>query len=213
MNEAYDYAVTNVVILPIQQYRGYVYNTYTPGGNNLDDEILNSLRFNSTDEFLKFYSAWDARARNIRTDMVVDMQMATLHLGRFNDHRTTRKVSREVVVKETVIRPDSIVKEYARVHAEITTTRRTMNSDAILRVNVKDGDGRWLWNQNFNAVHAWSTEFASYTGDTRALSAEDKALVNRRPETEPSEHEIMRCLLEDIKRNAENGLRNYFARY
>lgn len=213
MNEAYEYAVTNVVILPIQQYGGYVYSTYTPGGNNLDDEILNGLRFNSNGEFLKFYSAWDARARNIRTDMVVDMQMSTLHLGRYRDHRSTRKVSKEVVVKEIVIRPDSIVKEYARVHAEITTTRRTMNSDAVLRVSVKDGDGRWMWSDNYNAIHAWSTEFSTYTGDARALSAEDKSQVDRRPEREPGDHEVMRCLLEEIKRNAENGLRNYFARY
>lgn len=213
MNEAYEYAVTNVIILPMQQYGGYVYSNYAPGSNNLDDELLNSLRFNNGNEFLKFYSSWDARSRHIRTDMVVDMQISTVNIGHYYDHRNTRRVSKEVVVKETVIRPDSIVKEYATVHADITTTRRTMNSDAMLRLNVRDADGHWLWSDNYPAAHAWSTEFSTYTGDSRALSPSDKTQVERRPEREPSEYDVMRCLIDDIKRNAENGLRNYFARY
>lgn len=213
MNEAFEYAVTNVVILPLQQYGGYVYSSYAPGANYLDDELLNSLRFNSGNEFLKFYSSWDARARNIRTDMVVDMQLATMDIGRFRDHNTTRRVSKEVVIKETVIRPDSIVKEYGWVHADITSTRRTINSEAVLRVNVRDADGHWLWADNFNANHAWATEFASYKGDARALTDADKKLVDQRPEREPSENEIVRCLIEQISRDAQSGIRNYFNRY
>ena len=57
MNEAYDYAVTNVVILPMQQYGGYVYSSYTVGGNNFDDQLIRSLQFGSGNEFVKFYSA------------------------------------------------------------------------------------------------------------------------------------------------------------
>ena len=157
MNEAYELAVTNVVVLPMQQYGGYVYSGYNTGSNNLDDRILSDLRFNSGNEFLKFYSTWDARDRNIRTDMVVDMQLATVDLGDIRDFRTTRKVSKQVVVKETVIRPDSVVKEYATVYADINTTRRTLNSNAVLRVNVRDADGRWLWADNYSANHACRT--------------------------------------------------------
>jgi tetratricopeptide (TPR) repeat protein len=213
MNEAYEFAVTNVVVLPMQQYGGYVYSSYAIVGTNLDDQLLNNLKFGNSNEFLKFYSSWDARSMNIRADMVVDMQMATVNLGRSHDYRTTRKVSKEVVIKERVIRPDSIVKEYAWVHADITTTRRTMNSEAVLRVNVTDANGQWLWSENYNANHAWNTEFSTYTGDSRALSESDKALTARRPEREPDDNDVMRCLLEDISRNAQNGLRYYFSRY
>jgi hypothetical protein len=141
------------------------------------------------------------------------MQLSTVNIGRTRDFRNTRRVSKEVVIKETVIRPDSIVKEYGTVYADITTTRRTMNSDAMLRVNVRDADGHWLWSNHYPAAHAWSTEFSTYTGDIRALSAADKALVDRRPEHEPSEFDVMHCLVDDIKRNAESGLRTYFAGY
>lgn len=213
LNEAYDYAVTNVVILPMQQYGGYVYSSYSVGGDNLDDQLIRNLQYSSGNEFVKFYSAWDARSRNIRTDQVVDMRLATINIGRYHDYKTTRRVSKEVVIKEREIRPDSVVKEYGWVHADITTTRRTMNSDALLQVNVKDSDGRWLWSDNFNGSHNWSTEFATYTGDARALGTGDKEILDRKPEFAPTDDEIMKCMLDQISNDAQFRIRNYFNRF
>ncbi|MEP6700649.1 MAG: hypothetical protein ABJA85_05015 [Bacteroidota bacterium] len=213
MNEAYDHAVTNVVILPMQQQGGYVYGSYTIGGNNFDDQLIRNLQYNSGNEFVKFYSSWDARSQNIRADQVVDMRLATINIGRYYDSRSTRRVSKDVVIREIVYRPDSIVKEYGRVYADITSTRRTINSDALLQVNVRDNDGRWLWSDNFNGNHNWSTEFATYTGDARALSESDKQLINRRQEFGPSENEIMRCILDQINTDALYRIKNYFNRF
>ncbi len=213
MNEAYDYAVTNVVILPMQQQGGYVYSSYSVGGNNLDDQLIRNLQYNSGNEFVKFYSAWDARSQNVRVDKEVDMRLTNLDIGRNYDNRSTRKVSKEIVVKETVYKPDSIVKEYARVFANITTTKRTLHSTALLQVNVRDENGRRMWSENFSANHNWSTEFASYTGDERALSENDKQLINRRREFAPTESEIMRCLLDEISNNAHYRIKSYFNQY
>jgi tetratricopeptide (TPR) repeat protein len=213
MNEAYEYAVTNVIILPVQQHGGYVYSSYTIGGNNLDDQLIRNLQYNSGNEFVKFYSAWDARSKNVRTDQVVDIRLATANIGRYYDNRSTRRVSKEIVVKETVYKPDSVVKEYAKVYAEITTIRRTMNSDAVLQINVRDNDGRFLWSDNVNGNHHWSTEFATYTGDARALSEADKQIINQRQEFGPTENEIMRCLIEEISNNTLHRVKNYFNRY
>ena len=213
MNEAYDHAVTNVVILPMQQQGGYVYSSYTIGENNFDDQLIRNLQYNSGNEFVKFYSSWDARSQNIRADQVVDMRLATINIGRYYDSRSTRRVSKDVVIREIVYRPDSIVKEYGRVYADITSTRRTINSDALLQVNVRDNDGQWLWSDNFNGNHNWNTEFATYTGDARALSESDKQLINRRQEFGPSENEIMRCILDQINNDALYRIKNYFNRF
>jgi tetratricopeptide (TPR) repeat protein len=213
MDEAYDYAVTNVVILPMQQYGGYVYSSYTIGGNNFDDQLIRDLQYSSGNEFVKFYSAWDARSKNVRVDQEVDMQLATIDIGRHYDNRSSRKVMKEIVVKETVYKPDSIVREYAKVYADIVTTRRTMSSNAVLQVRVRDADGRWLWNDNFTANHNWSTEFASYKGDERALTEADKQLVNRRHEFAPPETEIIRIMLEQIGNDARYRIANYFNRF
>lgn len=211
--EAYEYAVTNVVILPMQERYGFRYSSYNNSYNSLDEQLLRSLQYNSGNDFVRFYSDWDARSQNIRADEVVDMRLATMNIGRYYDSRSTRQVSKEVVIREIVYRPDSIVKEYGRVYADITTTRRTMNSDAMLQVNVRSGNGNWLWSDNFNANHSWTTEFASFTGDARALSESDKQLVNRGQQQAPREEEIIRCLLDEINNNALYRIRNYFNRY
>lgn len=213
MNEAYEFAVTNVVILPMQQQGGFVYSSYSIGGNNFDDQLIRSLQYNTGNEFVKFYSAWDARSQHIRADQVVDMRLATFNIGRYHDYQTSRRVSKEIVIKETVFRPDSIVKEFGWVHADITSTRRTMNSDALLQVNVNDNDGHWLWSDNFNGNHNWSTEFATYTGDARALSVSDKQLIDRTPNFAPTENEIMKCMLGQINNDALYRIKNYFNRH
>jgi tetratricopeptide (TPR) repeat protein len=213
MEEAYDYAVTNVVILPMQQEGGFVYSSYTIGGNNFDDDLVRQLQYSSGNEFVKFYSAWDARSKNIRTDQVLDMQLTNIHIGRYFDNRSTRKVSKDIVVKETVYKPDSVVREYAKVYADITTTRRTMNSDALLQVNVRDGEGRWLWSDQFSGNHNWSTAFSTYTGDARALSETDRQLLEHKPEFAPTDAVIVNYMMEQISNDALYRIKNYFNRF
>jgi len=175
--------------------------------------LLRDLQFNSGNEFVRFYSAWDARSKRIRVDQELEMRFATVDISRPRDSRSSRRVSKEIVVKETVYKPDSVVKEYARVNAEITTTTRVMNSRAVLQLEVRDESGRWLWSDNIPATHNWSTEFATFTGDERALSETDKQLVNRRREFAPTESEIMRCLVVDISNDLSYHVKNYFNRF
>lgn len=212
MNEAYNYAVTTVVLLPMERHYGYRYGSYN-NYHSPDEQLLRSLKFNAGNVFLKFYSEWEARASNIRPDQVVDMRLSALNTGRYYDTRTSRQVSKEVVIKEIVYRPDSIVKVYGKVFATITTTKRTLHSDAMLQINVRDGNSRWLWSDNVYATYNRETEFASFSGDERALSENDRQLVNRRQEQSPGEEEIIRYLLDEINTNAVYRIKNYFSRY
>jgi len=212
MSEAYEYAVTNVVVLPMQQQGGYVYSSYTIGGNNLDDQLIQSLKYSSGNEFVRFYSAWDARSQNIRVEQELDMRMAQVNIGRYIDNQSRRKVTKEIVVKEIVYKPDSVVREYAKISADITTTRRTMHSNATLLITVRDEHGNRVWSEDVSAVYNWSTEFSTFKGDERALTESDKNLVNRRKDFPPGENEIIRCMLEEIGNNAIYRIKNYFNR-
>lgn len=212
MNEVFEYAVTNVVVLPMQRDGGYVYSSYGLGQPNLDDQLISQLQQNSGNEFVRFYSAWDARSRRIRVDNEITMQFVNMDLGRVFDNHETRKVTRKVVVKETVYRPDSVVREYANVQATITTTNRSLRSAATLQVIVRDENGRRIWTDTYSSAHNWSTRFSQYTGDERALSEEDKQQINRRKEFPPSENDMIKCMVDEIGNNAMYGLRSYFNR-
>lgn len=210
IDEAYEYAVTNVIVLPMQQNGGFVYSSYSPGSQNFDDQLLNNLQYNSGSEFVKFYSSWDARSRNIRADQYLEMQIVDINIGGYYDNRNTKRVSKEVVIKETVYKPDSVVREYGKVYADITTTTRTMHSNALLNVVVRNGNGARTWSDNFSANHHWNTQFSAFKGDPRALSENDKQLIDRRPSFAPTTNEITQLMLQEIHDNAVYRIRNYF---
>lgn len=216
IKDAYDQAVVNVVVLSmntdINRFGSYNYNN-NYSTRNLDDEVLRNLKYSTGNDFVHFYSEWEARSNDIRPDQFVDMRFTNFNIGRSRDNNSTREVSKRIVVKETVYRPDSIVYEYKDVKARITTTHRTMLSEGSLQIDVRDNDGRWLWSDKLRGEHNWYTEFSTYTGDERALSESDKQLVNRRPGNPPYEDEIIRTIINNIDNDIAGRLRSFYTRY
>jgi len=211
-NEAYENAVINVVVMPMENngYRFSSYNNYEL--TSLENDLLRQLQYNSGNQFVKFYSSWEANSQHIRADQLVDFRFSTFDIGRTRDERSTREVSKDIVVKETVHRPDSVVKEYKKVFAKITTTKRTMLSEGNLQINIRNASGRWLWSDDIRGNHNWCTEFSTYTGDERALTESDRQLVNRGQDHPPHDDEITRCIINEIKNTMPGRVRNYFSR-
>ena len=211
MEYAYENAVTNIVVLPMDDYR-YRFTSYNEHElRNMESDLLRNLKYN-TSQFTRFYTQYEARNNNVRIDQFIDFRISTSNLGRVKDESTSREVWKEVVVKETVYKPDSVVKEYKKVYARITTTKRVMQSDANLLVNIRDQAGRFIWSDNFRGDHIWTSEFATYTGDERALSDSDKQLLNAHRQDPPHEQEVMRCIMEEITRNLHHRIRDFYGR-
>jgi hypothetical protein len=141
------------------------------------------------------------------------MRLGSFNIGRPYDESKTRTVTKEVVVKETVYSKDSVVKEYAKVQARITTTKRLLVSTSELYMDIRNPERLMLWSDNVRAEHRWAVEFATYTGDERALSESDKALLNKQQQTPPREEEIVDQLLHQLANNASQRVRSYYNRY
>ena len=212
-DEAYNAAITKIMVVPIQNYGGYSYHSNFQL-QQFQNEVMRTLANNMNDNFVRFYSEWDLRNRDLEPDQVLEMNLGRIRIGQPYDERSTRDVSKQVVVKETVYKPDSVVKEYATVRAKITTTRRTLLSEADLYMSIRDIKGRGMWNDRFTGQHRWRTEFVTFTGDERALSDNDRKLLNQNPNyNTPSEDEIMRELYRQIQIDLSTRLRGYFARF
>mgnify|MGYP002398108018 CR=1 FL=1 len=213
--EAFEYAVTNVVVLPVEDYNnGFRFSSYTgQAASDFGNTLVRNLQYNTSNIFVRFYSSLEARSKNIIPDQVIDLHLNTVNLGRMTDNSKTREVTKEVVVKETVYRKDSVIKEYGKVKARITTTTRSLYADGSLQVSIRNGNGQWLWSDNIVGDYRWSTVFSTYTGDERALGEEDKKQVNTRPLYPPSDNDIMQCIAKDIQNNLYAKLRDYYNRY
>jgi hypothetical protein len=209
----YDAALTKVVFIPLQYYGGYQYNN-SYQIQNFQNEILRTLSQNRNNEFVRYYSEWEARSQQIEPDQLMELNLSRVMLGRPSDRRSTREVSKEVVIKEIVYKPDSVVKQYGTVRAKITTTKRTLLSDADLVITLRDRSGRIVWNDRFTGQHQWQSEFSTFTGDERALSENDKQLVNNNNDNYiPAEEEVMEALLRQIQIDLASRLRSYYSRY
>ena len=211
-DDAYNAALTKILVVPIQNYGGYTYHTNIQL-EQFQNDVMRTLASNITDNFIRFYSDWDLRSKNLQPDQVLEMNLGRIVIGAPSDERTQRVVSKEVVVKETVYKPDSVVKQYATVRATITNTRRTLLSEGDLYLTVRDVKGSVLWTDRFTGQHRWQTEFASYTGDERALTESDHTLLNRNTNNPPREDEIMLELYRQIQLDLSNRLRGYYARF
>lgn len=209
MDEAFANAVTNVVVLPLTRF-GYQYTSYSYDFNNFNYDLLRYLNNNSRASFLRFYSANEAG--QVRPDNTVEMRFSDVNIGRFRDERVVREVSKQVVSKEIVIKPDSVKREYTTVKAKITTITRTLQADGLLQALISDIDRRHLWSDTYRADYRWVYTFSTYTGDERALSDEDKKLLNQREQFPPSNDEIIRVIMSDVQNKAQCGISDYYNR-
>ena len=209
---AYDHAVLKVILTPIQNLGGYQYSS-SYQLQNFQKDIVRTLSYNMNNEFVKFYSEYEARSRDVEPDQVMELNLSRISIGQPSDTKTSREVTKQVVVKEIVLKEDSVRKEYGTVKANITTTKRTLLSQGDLFITVRDTKGRTIWNDRFTGQHKWETQLTSYTGDERALADADKTALNQTTVNPPTEDQIMDELLKQIQNDLSYRLRNYYTRY
>ena len=210
-DEVYYQAITKVVIAPIQNYGGAAMGSQSQL-QHFQRDVIRTLSQSMNNDFVKFFTEYELRNKNLEADQVMELNLSRISLGQPNDNRNTREVSREVVIKEIVYKPDSVVKQYGTVKAKITTTKRTLLSQGDLFITVRDTRGLTIWNDRFTGEHKWQAEFASYTGDERALSDSDKSQLNQDNYNPPSQDKIMEELLRQIQNDLSQRLRGYYAR-
>ncbi len=212
-DEAYNAALTKVLVVPIQNYGNYNYSSNYQL-QQFQTDVMRTLAYSINNDFVKFYSEWDLRNSSMEPDQILEMNLGRIRIGQPYDQRSQRQVSKQVVVKEIVYKADSVVKQYGTVTANIVTTKRTLVSEGELYLSLRDPKGRSLWNDRFTGEHRWQTQFATYTGDERALGDNDKSLLNGNNNSNvPREEEIMGELYRQIQSDLSYRLRNYFSRF
>ena len=209
LNDAYANAVTNVMVLPLTKV-GLQFGSYDFDYRNFNYNVTRYLQNNNSSQFVRYIAETDAGYRDVRADNFLDMRFSDVNIGRYRDQRDMREVSRQVVGKEIVVSKDSVRKEYITVKAKITVTTRVIHANAMLQAMLRDDSNRRFWSDTYRGDYDWTYSFATYTGDERALSDEDKMLINQREEWPPSNDEIIRIIMDDIQRKTECGISEYY---
>ncbi len=209
---SYEAALVKVLVVPMNASGSNYYTDGSSQTRSYQDGLVRSFNYTNRNNFIQFYTSWDTQNNKVAPDEILEMRMGRIYFGQPSDQQTSKQTSKDVVVKETVYSKDSVAKEYAKLVANVTTTHRTIVSNADMYVTARDTKGKTLWTDDIAGEHQWQADYATYTGDERALSDADKKLINKKINA-PQQEEIVNALLKQIENNLSARLSNYYSNY
>jgi hypothetical protein len=207
MNIAYENSIVKVVINPIRDntffYNSMGWNNYENNYNN--DYFQRSLvgdlggNYNKTSPAL-FYTNWEAGRENIVADIVVDLTWQYINIPQPMSNQFSRTVSKQIESG----RDTSGKIRYTTVTATLYITRKYFTASADMELRITDvNSGNIITNNRYSEQFNWQEEYATYNGDSRALSHNEYALLNnnnyRLPRNEDIVTELSRRIYPQIK--------------
>jgi hypothetical protein len=210
MNEAYSNGTVDIVINPVHDNSFFFNSGWGNGGYNYSNEyfqqtLIRELGGTYASRYpARFYTDWDARRQNVQPNWVVDLTLRNLDIPRPSGSQYSRNVSQQVengkdssgrVIYQTVYATLNINKQYFTARGEIEVNITDVNNRKNICYNTYSDDYRW------------EQEYATYTGDSRALSSSDWALVNNRNNfTQPKKEEVLNELYRKLYPQIKNRI-------
>lgn len=209
MDEAYQNAIVNVVINPVQD-NSYFFNTgwgnygYNYSNEYFQQTLVRELKgINSNRYPARFYTDWEARRDNVQPDWEVNLTLRNMYIPRPQRYTYSRNASQQIESgRDTSGR---II--YRTVYATINITRQSFTARADMEVAIRDlVSNKNISTNTFREDYRWEEEHATYTGDSRALSPNDWALVNNSYYNEPRKEDVLNELYRKLYPQVKNRI-------
>jgi hypothetical protein len=190
--QAYDAAITNVVVNRLDQRFG----SYSINGSFFEEDILWNLNSIGNNSYFQFYSINDRRSRDIRVDEFIDLSMRDIWFSNLATNSYSYNVTKKIPIKNDKMANSEST---TTVYATIRVTRRVINSRAVMDYRITDAASRKIIaSDRIPAQYTWESLTGKYTGDSRALSERDRAIINGNYTRGPSYDELYRELTRQI---------------
>jgi len=210
MEEAFQSSIILVQINPVQD-NSFFFNTgWGNTGYNFSNEyfqqnLIRDLGGTYASRYpAKFYTEWQARREDVKPDWVVDLVLRNIDIPRPVSYTYSRKRSKQVEDG----RDTSGKVIYKTVYATVNIKRQSINARGQMDVNITDIANHTIIASNtYSDTYNWQQEIASYTGDSRALTSSDLALINNSynlPRKEDILNELYRNIYPQVKNKISN---------
>ena len=209
MEEAFQNAIINVVINPVQA-NSFFFNTglgnygYNYSNEYFQQTLIRELGGTYATRYpAKFYTDWEARRDNVQPDWVVDLTLRNMDIPRPTNYTYSRNVSKQIESG----RDTSGKTMYQTVYATINITKQSFTARGQMDVSITDVVSRKSISYNtYSEDYRWEQERATYTGDRRALSANDEVLINNINYSEPRKEEVLNELYRKMYPQVKNRI-------
>jgi len=214
IREAYESAIVNVVINPIEDdnlfFASYTIPDLRYRAQDYQEQLVRELGgVNANIVPARFYTDRDARREQIAPDWIVDVRWRNIQVDRAIPYQYTREVSKSIQVgKDTAGKP-----VYKKVYATLHITQYTYNVQGALDYRISDlVENNYVDQGLLTSNVSWTEAFATYSGDSRALSDDDWLLVNNRVRSDllsPTRADVLNSLMRkiypDLRRRIQNA--------
>ena len=209
--QAYENAIVDVVINPIEDDRYFFNSGWGSAGLNYSNDyfqrtlVRDLANNNSNNNYAaRFYSDWEAGRDNIAVDWTVNLRLRNVDIPQPVRNTFRRERSRQIETgKDTAGR---VV--FQTIQATVNVTRMSFNADAQMDVLIKDiVTPKTISNRTFRENYRWEEESGTFTGDQRALTEEDWNIINNRNFSNPRREEILEELYRRIYPQVLNNIR------
>jgi hypothetical protein len=164
-------------------------------------------------EFVRFYTPEEARTENLqRIDQYVTLVVNPYTESLPSITKSVRDVLDSVKTGERKVGTNTIP-VYSKVRAKVTTFTKTVRGRCSVNLIVTDGSSKAdIQNQPIISEQTWSSEWAIYTGDIRALSQNLRQLTERR---EPflSNSQLREQVRQDLSQRVGNAVAAFYRNY
>ena len=204
--DAYDLAIVNIIVDKFDQR----FNNYPVNGNYFQNDIVNSLNNIGSSHYYKFYHINEPKSREVRADQFMDINVYDIWFGQMGVTRDSYTVTKDITEKDP---KDSKKNLTITVSATVSVTRRVIDSRASMDYRIMDAaTRRLLGNDRVNGQYTWEKQTGSYTGDQRALSDKDWAIIRGAYNNQPSYDELYRELTRQLMNQFDSRMRSIYGR-
>ncbi len=209
MDEAYNNSVINVVINPIQD-NSFFFNTgwgnmgYNYSNEYFQQNLVRDLGGKYATRLpARFFTDWEARRENVQPDWVIDLTLRNMDIPRPAVTNYSRNVSKQIQVNtDTSGKP-----VYQTVQATLHIQRQYFNARAQMDINIVEiASRRNIAYNSYSDNYNWQQEVATFSGDRRALSNNDLAMINNSNFNMPRREDILNELYRNIYPQVKNRI-------
>lgn len=211
LDQSFDLATFKVVVEQVQ----VTSRVYELSNRYFQDRIYEFLKSSEKDNrFVRFYTPDEAEGRRLRPDHVVTLQFDDFVVGQTLLERNTETVTKDSVKIGETRMADKNKPVYGKVSAKFTYSKKTVVSGGILDVKIEEWDRRRPVHQDkLRGEYVWACEWGSYTGDERALTPAQRAMVKQQELYPPAPQELFIEFSKPLYDQLTGKLRNFYRSY
>ncbi len=188
-------SILTIVINPVNYYR-HSFDYYGFNNDYMQDRFIYDLRFQlGSAKNVQVFTQQDAFRNNVYPDRVVNLDWNELYMPIPQQSNFTRDVSKQIVTGQTEDKKPI----YTTVTATLYITQRIIQARGTLTCRITEpSTNRTVLFESFPGGYNKQEQFATYRGDSRALSPYDLELINNNRFNDPTRNSLFNEVLRQV---------------